>query len=116
MTIYNLPFGQFRAGKPLGTVKKQGLEGLCLLGHLTVHLVNELLYGHGSLFATTLLAHTDKALGLLFLANDDHEGNTFQLVVADFTAQLLVTQVDGTTDTLLVEPVEYVFGVLIIFL
>lgn len=91
-------------------------ELLRLLSHLGIHLVDELLDGHGSLFATTLLTHRDEALGSFLLAYDDHVGDALQLVVANLTAELLVAVVDIGAHALLGELAEYALCVVIIFL
>ena len=53
------------------------IGSLKLLGHLIIHTLGKVSHGHGSLLATTLFAHANKALFPLFLANNDHIGDTF---------------------------------------
>ena len=57
------------------------LEVLRHLGHLLIDVVNELLYAHDSLLATTLRTYGNSTILLLLLTDDDHVGNALQLVV-----------------------------------
>ena len=83
---------------------KEGLllSSLQLLCNLGVDALSKLFHAHGSLLATTLLTHRNEALGTLLLTDDDHVRHTLQLVVTNLAANLLVTVIYQSTNTLLV--------------
>ena len=54
----------------------------------------KLIGSHHALVALALCAYRHCSIGLLLLTNDDKEGDSFELVIADFPANLLVTAVN----------------------
>ena len=87
-----------------------------LLSNLVLDALCKLSHWHGSLLATTLLTHAHELVGSLFLAYDDHVRHTFELVVADFTADLLVAVVDVSAHVLRIEVALDLLGVVVLLL
>ncbi len=78
-----------------------------------VDKVGEGLDGHLAFLFGTLLADRNEALLGFFLTYDEHIRNTFQLVVTNLAANLLVAVVHNRTYVLVVEDFLYLVCVLV---
>ena len=50
---------------------------------------------------------------MFFFSDDEHVGDAFEFVVADFAADLLVAVVDKDADVLLIQLLGYAVGVIV---